>query len=346
MKLKNKILYGVLALIMVVSISSTQVIAQAPLDEGLVIDHTSVALYDQIPVEYLRLAEQIKFLIIDRSVGSNIYDGISCLASSSWASSLSSCRRDYIDSSLTAWKTYTANDTNVPNIIRFPGGNSKANISFLAFENTWEQDLASYITYYRANQSGFDVMTYGHNYLHVNTGSTIASVYFDSSYNGTNVFDVLQLEADYPQKQMVYWTTSLARTVGTAESTSFNSQMRNWTVQNNKVLFDLADIESHRPDGSLCTNAQGYPIICKEYTTEVSGGHLGSVSGGKIIIAKAIWVMLAQIAGWNPDGSSTPTPVTPTLIPTPTFTPTPEPICVWMTPEEYQAYLDWKNSLP
>ena len=45
---------------------------------------------------------------------------------------------------------------------------------------------------------------------------------------------------------------------------------------------------------------QGYEIICSEYTTEASGGHLGSVSAGKIRVAKAIWVMLAQIAGWQP----------------------------------------------
>jgi hypothetical protein len=47
-------------------------------------------------------------------------------------------------------------------------------------------------------------------------------------------------------------------------------------------------------------NAQGYEVICSDYTTESEGGHLGSVSGGKIQIAKAIWVMLAQIAGWVP----------------------------------------------
>jgi hypothetical protein len=36
----------------------------------------------------------------------------------------------------------------------------------------------------------------------------------------------------------------------------------------------------------------------------VEGGHLGSVSAGKIRVAKAFWVLMAQLAGW--DGSSAP----------------------------------------
>src|SRR5690606_2543925 len=77
------------------------------------------------------------------------------------------------------------------------------------------------------------------------------------------------------------------------------------------------------------------PAICQHYTSETEGGHLGSVSAGKIRVAKAIWVLMAQLAGWNPGGqSTTPTPTsvintptpTPTSVatsPTPTRTPTP-----------------------
>jgi hypothetical protein len=31
----------------------------------------------------------------------------------------------------------------------------------------------------------------------------------------------------------------------------------------------------------------------------MNGGHLGSVSAGKIFIAKAYWVLMARIAGWD-----------------------------------------------
>lgn len=62
---------------------------------GNIIDHTSLPLYDQIPPEYLRAAEQIRFYYFDRSVGQNISEGLDCLASRSWAESPSSCRRYY-----------------------------------------------------------------------------------------------------------------------------------------------------------------------------------------------------------------------------------------------------------
>ena len=164
---------------------------------------------------------------------------------------------------------------------------------------TWEEDLNYFIQNY-PTYANRDIFTFEHNYLHVAAGSTIDDVYFDPNYSGTNIYDLVALESRYPNNTFVYWTTSLARTVGTQDAQSFNDQMRSWTAQNGKILLDVADIESHTPSGAACRNAQGYEILCANYTTEVSGGHLGSVSAGKIQIAKAIWVMLAQIAGWQP----------------------------------------------
>jgi hypothetical protein len=46
-------------------------------------------------------------------------------------------------------------------------------------------------------------------------------------------------------------------------------------------------------------DGEDYPAICQDYTTETDGGHLGSVSGGAIRIAKAFWVLMARIAGWD-----------------------------------------------
>jgi len=271
----------------------------SPPGGGLAINHNSIALYSQIPAQYLRAAEQIKFKFADRSVGHNINEGLTCLSASSWAASSSQCRRDFIDSQLDESKTFTTNDSPIPSLIQFPGGNNRSNISFLELGDTWEKDLEDFISLYPSNLSQ-DIFTMQHNYLHVAAGSNIDNVYFDPNYSGTNIYDVLALEARYPDKTFVYWTTSLARTVGTADAQSFNNQMRTWAAQNGKILLDVADIESHAPNGSACLNSQGYEVLCPHYTTETDGGHLGSVSGGKIQIAKAVWVMLAQIAGWQP----------------------------------------------
>jgi hypothetical protein len=94
--------------------------------------------------------------------------------------------------------------------------------------------------------------------------------------------------------------------------------MREYAINNNKILFDVADIEAHDPDGNPCyddrdgvefcgsngcenepDDGQYLPAICQDYTTESNGGHLGSVSAGKIRIAKAFWVLMARIAGYD-----------------------------------------------
>jgi hypothetical protein len=281
------------------SVGPTPSVTVSPPGGGIVINHNSIALYDQIPAQYLNAAENLKFMFMDRSVGSNIYDGLVCLSAPTWIDSASICRRSYIDASLTDWKTYTLTDNPIPAEILFPGGNSAANIEFLYGERTWEEDLSFFIQNY-PTYANRDIFTFEHNYLHVATGSTIDNVYFDPNYSGTNIYDLVALESRYPNNTFVYWTTSLARTIGTQDAQSFNNQMRNWTAQNGKILLDIADIESHTPSGAACVNAQGYEILCANYTTETDGGHLGSVSAGKIQIAKAIWVMLAQIAGWQP----------------------------------------------
>jgi YVTN family beta-propeller protein len=125
--------------------------------------------------------------------------------------------------------------------------------------------------------------------------------------------------------------------------------MRAWTAANGRILLDVADILSHTPDGQPCyDNRDGvayyasetlwenypddgvnYPAICPHYTTEVDGGHLGSVSAGKIRVAKAYWVLMAQLAGWQPNITVAPTttpaptePVTATPTDLPTVAPT------------------------
>lgn len=268
-----------------------------------IIDHTTLPLYDQIPDQYLRGAEAIRFMFLDRSVGSNINDGVTCLAASSWAASPANCRNYYSDLvNLTNNRTYTVNDTFIPEPIRFPGGNNRANISFdFSGGAYWYEDVQYFVNNYPNLIANRDIVSWMPNYLQVGSDSTIAAQFFNMSYSGPgyNVRHMLDLEAQYPNKTFVYYTSSLARIVGTSQATSFNSQMRTWARDNNKILIDVAAIISHTPAGVPCVNAQGYPIICREYTTESEGGHLGAVSAGKLRVAKAIWILLAQLAGWD-----------------------------------------------
>lgn len=133
------------------------------------------------------------------------------------------------------------------------------------------------------------------------------------------------------------------------------SDFTTYTYTHNLPLYDFADIISHDPghpcyenrDGDSYHNrSENHPddrqstqANCQHYITETDGGHLGAVSGGKVLTAKAFWVLMSQIADWNPSqhsisptasplSSTTPTPIStpnPSSTPFVTITPTPAP---------------------
>lgn len=320
--------------------TETQAAASAQLPNGaIVVDHNSVALFELIPEEYLTAARNLHMVFMDQSVGKNVSDGLDCLASPSWADSPAFCRRDYdkINGSQWEWKTYTGADLqagSVPKVIQFSADSTRYNRSnwtFIAETGGWDEYLSKFLQNHAPVLiNNNDVLSFQFTYLHVASGSTIADpkegFFADQPHDGYysnrdrwDISDLRDYEAKNPNKTFIYWTTSLAREIGSAESTAFNDQMRQYAIANHKPLLDAADILSHDPNGQPCyDNRDGveycgpkgcentpddnlnYPAICQAYTTESDGGHLGSVSGGRIQMAKAFWVLMAQIAGWRP----------------------------------------------
>jgi len=62
------------------------------------------------------------------------------------------------------------------------------------------------------------------------------------------------LEYDYPNVKFVYMTGHLDGTGEAGNLNLRNEQIRNYCEQNNKILFDFADIESYNPDGVYYLN--------------------------------------------------------------------------------------------
>jgi hypothetical protein len=299
--------------------------------EGLIwVDSGSVALFDHIPEQYLTAARDTRMLFSDRSVGQNISEGLDCLTATSWSTSPASCRRDYTDSNWN-WKTFTQTDLDqglVPGEILFTPDPLRYNRSNWTYEfrmGTWYALTEDFILNMAPSYiSSKDVLSYQFSYLNVGGGEPIDIIDSQVGYFSNNpaLYTVADLEsyiAQHPDKVFIFWTTSLARGIGTQTSTDFNHMMRQYALDHTKILFDVADILSHRPDGTPCyDNRDGVeycsmsgqcenypddgldlPAICQEYTTETDGGHLGSVSAGKIRVAKAFWVLMSQITGWD-----------------------------------------------
>lgn len=292
----------------------------------IIVDHNSIDLFDQIPPEYYDAAKNLRMVFIDRSVGGNIDDGLDCL-STDMSNAPNRCKRW----SSSRWPEFTSPAQN------WSGSYDRSNWDYFFWPSVGDTDTSDnidcsvsvgswggkadcFLDWANRNVSNYDVLSYQLSYLSVDNNSTIATPglgYFDTKVGDLNAFEELN-----PDKVVVYWTTSLSRSLGNSVAEDFNNQMRAYAISNNKVLIDAADILSHDPYGNPCyDNRDGvthdrngnvipddgvdYPAICQYYTSEYDGGHLGSFSAGSIRMAKAVWVTMAQIAGWVPDSNQT-----------------------------------------
>lgn len=103
-----------------------------------------------------------------------------------------------------------------------------------------------------------------------------------------------KLESLFPGTAIVWWTMPL-ETEASGNSNSrkqtYNNLIRNYCNANNKILFDIADIESHDPAGNHITSS-GYECLYSAYTDD--GGHLNET--GSLRAAKAFWQMAYEIS--------------------------------------------------
>ena len=137
-------------------------------------------------------------------------------------------------------------------------------------------------------------------YLDGAPGSNLDDLFF--SREEDNEPGIVELEAllqRHPNTQMIWTTLALARIVGGADSASFDEQLRNYVRENGGYLLDIADIESHMPDGTPCLEQEdsGYPVLCPQYTTETRGGHPNALGSQRI--ARGLWILMSHIAGWQ-----------------------------------------------
>ncbi|HET7011054.1 MAG TPA: hypothetical protein VFI11_09785, partial [Anaerolineales bacterium] len=263
-------------------------------------------------------AADLAMLFIDRSVGDNINEGLTCLGYENDESARSHCR---IYTHVAAEYSVDPSEVNWQR----PGGYDRSNWVYQFWPQGCGDDWAVKVGCFTAAIAPvlgqYDVLSFQFSYLEVEEGSSIDDQpggFFSNNPDRLDVYDLEAYEAQHPGKVFIYWTSSLARGIGSADSTAFNDQMRQYAIAHDKALFDVADILSHDPSGAACydnrdgvpydngNNAENYPndgrslpAICQHYTTEVDGGHLGAVSAGKIRVAKAFWVLMARLAGWD-----------------------------------------------
>ncbi|MBE0642676.1 MAG: hypothetical protein IH600_01190 [Bacteroidetes bacterium] len=275
--------------------------------QRILVDHTSVALFEHIPAQYVEAAKNMRMLFMDRSVGGNINDALSCLAYPH-PNAPNSCKRyQHRDSS------YAVD----PSEVFWEGSWDRSRWRYEFWPTGCSEDADCFVDFIEPRIDSFDVVGFQFSYLAVMPGSNIihpVDGFFGSRTDRGTATSYTNFAGRHPEKTVIWWTTSLARGIGSVESQTFNTVMRDYARVHDLVLFDVADILSHDPAGNPCyDNRDGItyldennpddgldlPAICPQYTTETEGGHLGSISAGGIRVAKAFWVLMARIAGWD-----------------------------------------------
>jgi hypothetical protein len=104
-------------------------------------------------------------------------------------------------------------------------------------------------------------------------------------------------QAAHPDTELVWWTIPIiARDHGLVhcneQITWFNRWVRRYVDENNLMLFDIAAIESHDPNGNPIITPQGYEAAWPGYTYD--GEHLNET--GRQRVANAVWYLLVEIA--------------------------------------------------
>ena len=277
-KLRILLAFSLFLAILFLSFSSHQQV-QAARSAPLIIDHNSVALFDQIPPSYLAaVKKQLKISYGHTSHGSQIVSGMEYLKNYAGSNYAYSSLNGKCNADVFLCDRYPSGDLGNPNRTKW------SSLTRNLLNNNIDQRNLIMWSWCGQHNTTYDNI----------------KIYLDQ---------MNQLEHDYPHINFVYMTGHLNLNSGYPTGNTYlrNQQIRDYVKQNNKILFDFADIESWDPNGKdyrtdsdachWCTNwCTANAEQCQHLPTCAHSNGFNCVRKGK-----AFWVMAAILAGWNPD---------------------------------------------
>lgn len=264
----------------------------------IIADHTVVDKFDDIPQSYIDLIKRMWLVIPGESHSQGYRTGLALLESSFPAYSVS-----VVESGIP--EPFTTTNLRVSRATWGDLNNSSGWIYNYGEEDWWTSQEAisrtkAGITYCNTHDLKIDVLGFGWCY--------------DPEI--TDVTDYLKVTQEYIaycasngySTKVIFTTGPVDDAGGLAPEEALyylilrNDAIRNYVKQSpDRILFDYADILCY-DDGSNVINTRtwnghSFPYITNTNLGDGTIGHVGSV--GAVRLAKAMWWMLARIAGWD-----------------------------------------------
>jgi len=277
--------------------------------DQIIADHTVVEWYDQIPREYMDAVKEMWLVVAGESHAEAYRSGLEALEALDPAFSVniteSGTPEAFTDAHLRS-STGTWGDLEHASGWIYDYGREDWFTSRQAIDRT-----KAGITYCNTNNLAIAAMGYGWCYD--------PTIYDPTQYlNATAEYIAFCAANNYPTK--VFYSTGPVdgdsyTNRGAGGAYGYNIFQRNQRIRAHvaatpgALLFDYADILTHDANGEQSTlsyNGLAYEVITPTNLGNGSTGHIGPE--GALRLAKAMWWMLARMAGW--DGVFVETPVT------------------------------------
>ena len=265
---------------------------------GLIIDHASVEAVSAYPQPLMEQIAQFRFFFAHASVGANMVSGLA---------ELHHINPDYYRLKPASAGATPPATTDSGTVYHFSRGNPG-----------WKAKVDTFTTYASNGWHHPKVDVVLNKFCYIDQDADVD--YYIRS--------MASLEAAHPDTVFVYMTIPLKATgrlenymqkffnLNTTDRSEnylrnvFNDNLRDWVRANNKILFDVADIEAHDTHGSARTfkyDDRLCQALCESYTED--GGHLDGKSGvGRQQVAKGFYAVAAALlnaqsaANEPPDG--------------------------------------------